>query len=175
MDEVLADTREATLPLRDEGVKVSVAQTDVTGGGTNSIELLVTGPDFGDITDVANELATKIEDIEGIGPAFAEKLAAAKIATTDDLLKLCCQSKGRKEIAATTGAPLRARLAELEKRHGRSACGRIAVPVAGRVREALERLVEAPPSHVDGSAVRSVAAADGLHLGDVLFHHRIGW
>jgi predicted flap endonuclease-1-like 5' DNA nuclease len=48
-------------------------------------------------------MAYKIDEIEGIGPANAEKLAAAKIATTDDLLKLCCAAKGRKEIAASTG------------------------------------------------------------------------
>lgn len=43
-----------------------------------------------------------IQEIEGIGPAFAEKLAAASITTTDDLLNLCCTPKGRKEIAAKT-------------------------------------------------------------------------
>jgi len=48
-------------------------------------------------------MANKIEDIEGIGPAYREKLASAKIATTDDLLNLCCDAKGRKATAATTG------------------------------------------------------------------------
>lgn len=45
----------------------------------------------------------KIEEIEGIGPAYAEKLAAADINTTDELLKLCCDAKGRKATAETTG------------------------------------------------------------------------
>jgi predicted flap endonuclease-1-like 5' DNA nuclease len=45
----------------------------------------------------------KIEEIEGIGPAYAEKLAAANIKTTGDLLKLCCDAKGRKTTAETTG------------------------------------------------------------------------
>ncbi len=45
----------------------------------------------------------KIEEIEGIGPAYAEKLAAADITTTDDLLKLCCDAKGRDGISTTTG------------------------------------------------------------------------
>ena len=31
-------------------------------------------------------MSYKIEDIEGIGPAYAKKLSAASIATTDDLL-----------------------------------------------------------------------------------------
>jgi predicted flap endonuclease-1-like 5' DNA nuclease len=45
----------------------------------------------------------KIDEIEGIGPAYAGKLATAKIGTTDDLLKLCCDAKGRKTTAETTG------------------------------------------------------------------------
>jgi predicted flap endonuclease-1-like 5' DNA nuclease len=47
-------------------------------------------------------MSYKIEEIEGIGPAFAEKLAAADIKTTDDLLKLCCDASGRKSTAEKT-------------------------------------------------------------------------
>jgi len=46
----------------------------------------------------------KIEEIEGIGPVYAEKLAAASISTTEDLLKLCCDARGRKATAVKTGA-----------------------------------------------------------------------
>ena len=45
----------------------------------------------------------KIEQIEGIGPAYAAKLAEAGITTTDDLLKLCCEKKGRTSTAKQTG------------------------------------------------------------------------
>jgi predicted flap endonuclease-1-like 5' DNA nuclease len=45
----------------------------------------------------------KIEEIEGIGPAYGEKLARADISTSDDLLKLCCDARGRKTTAETTG------------------------------------------------------------------------
>lgn len=45
----------------------------------------------------------KIDEIEGIGPAMKEKLAVADIATTDDLLKLCCDKSGRKKVAEQTG------------------------------------------------------------------------
>ena len=45
----------------------------------------------------------KIDEIEGIGPSYADKLAKAAIKNTDDLLELCCSSKGRKEVAAKTG------------------------------------------------------------------------
>ena len=45
----------------------------------------------------------KIQEIEGIGPSYGEKLADANIATTDHLLKLCCDKKGRSSVAKTTG------------------------------------------------------------------------
>ena len=45
----------------------------------------------------------KIEEIEGIGPAYKEKLSAAGIGTTDDLLRLCASPNGRKELAGKTG------------------------------------------------------------------------
>jgi predicted flap endonuclease-1-like 5' DNA nuclease len=45
----------------------------------------------------------KIEEIEGIGPVFAEKLGTAGIGTTADLLKLCCDARGRKAAAEKTG------------------------------------------------------------------------
>ncbi len=45
----------------------------------------------------------KIEDIEGIGPSYASKLAEAKIKTTNDLLKHCCDAKGRKSVCEQCG------------------------------------------------------------------------
>jgi predicted flap endonuclease-1-like 5' DNA nuclease len=47
-------------------------------------------------------MSYKIDDIEGIGPSFAKKLASAKIATTEELLKLCGNPQGRKAVAAST-------------------------------------------------------------------------
>ncbi len=44
-----------------------------------------------------------IIDIEGIGPAFADKLGAAGIKSTDQLLEAGKDPKGRKALAATTG------------------------------------------------------------------------
>ena len=44
-----------------------------------------------------------IDEIEGIGPAYKEKLSAADIKSTDDFLKLCCDKKGRQAIAEKTG------------------------------------------------------------------------
>lgn len=45
----------------------------------------------------------KIVDVEGIGPAYASKLQAAGIATTDDLLEKGATQAGRKEIETATG------------------------------------------------------------------------
>ena len=68
------------------------------------------------------------------------------------------------ELAATIRAPLRSRLAELEGRHGRSRCGRVAGRSSPRARARLARWVEAPPERVDGARVRAVDSRDGLRL-----------
>ncbi len=47
----------------------------------------------------------KIEEIEGIGPAFGEKLRAAGITQTRDLLESGCTRPGRKELSEKTGIP----------------------------------------------------------------------
>ena len=48
-------------------------------------------------------MSYKIEEIEGIGPSFAQKLAQAEIKTTNDLLKKCADKKGRKVTSEATG------------------------------------------------------------------------
>lgn len=45
----------------------------------------------------------KITDIEGIGPASAEKLLKAGIKTVEGLLKACAAPKGRKTVAEASG------------------------------------------------------------------------
>lgn len=44
-----------------------------------------------------------IEDIEGIGPAYAEKLGGADITNTEHLLDKCGSAAGRKTIEEATG------------------------------------------------------------------------
>ena len=48
-------------------------------------------------------MSYKIEEIEGIGPAYAEKLSRAEIDTTGKLLELCADKKGRTQVADATG------------------------------------------------------------------------
>lgn len=48
-------------------------------------------------------MAYKIDEIEGIGPAYAEKLTAAGIKTTEALLEAGSKPSGRKKLEETTG------------------------------------------------------------------------
>ena len=45
----------------------------------------------------------KIDEIEGIGPAYAEKLASAGVTSVEKLLEAGKSSKGRAELAEKTG------------------------------------------------------------------------
>lgn len=47
----------------------------------------------------------KIEQIEGIGAIFAERLAAVGVHTSDDLLARCETMEGRAHLAGTTDVP----------------------------------------------------------------------
>jgi phosphomannomutase len=68
------------------------------------------------------------------------------------------------EIVATTGAPLRARLDELEREHGRSACGRMALAGLPGVSEGLSALGRTLPARVDGAQILTCDERDGLRL-----------
>lgn len=48
-------------------------------------------------------MAYKIDEIEGIGPALAEKMIAAGIKTVEQLLERGATPKGREEVATATG------------------------------------------------------------------------
>lgn len=66
------------------------------------------------------------------------------------------------EVAAI--APLSRTLRALERRFGAGACGRRACNADARGQEALARLIERPPTRVDGAKVLHVDRRDGLHL-----------
>ncbi|PCH84361.1 MAG: ferredoxin [Piscirickettsiaceae bacterium] len=46
---------------------------------------------------------TALADIEGIGPAYAEKLTTAGLTSIENLLDVCCTKKGRKDVAEKSG------------------------------------------------------------------------
>ncbi len=68
------------------------------------------------------------------------------------------------ELAATSGRPLGARLAELEGRLGRSVSGRRAWPLEPGSAPALAALRRTPPQRVGGARVAGVERADGLRV-----------
>jgi phosphomannomutase len=82
-------------------------------------------------------------------------------ADKDGILAACLLT----ELVASSRRPLGARLARLVARHGRSQCGRMALPADARARDALEALRRAPPGRVDGGRVRTLRDDDGLRLG----------
>jgi predicted flap endonuclease-1-like 5' DNA nuclease len=48
-------------------------------------------------------MSYKIDEIEGIGPAYRESLQKAGVNSTDDLLEHCANPAGRKAMAEKTG------------------------------------------------------------------------
>lgn len=48
-------------------------------------------------------MAYKIEEIEGIGTVYADKLEAAGVKTTEDMLERGATKKGRQDLAEETG------------------------------------------------------------------------
>ncbi len=48
-------------------------------------------------------MMTKLSEIEGIGEAYSLKLESAGITSQENLLKVCCDKKGRKKIAESSG------------------------------------------------------------------------
>lgn len=48
-------------------------------------------------------MAYQIDEIEGIGPAYAAKLKAAGVSTTEKLLAAAGTAKGRSDLAESTG------------------------------------------------------------------------
>jgi predicted flap endonuclease-1-like 5' DNA nuclease len=67
------------------------------GGCAKDTQFLGPNGRKGDIMDYG------IEKMEGIGPRYAEKLAAASIKTVNDLLGMCCDTEGRRKVAEMTG------------------------------------------------------------------------
>jgi phosphoglucomutase len=68
------------------------------------------------------------------------------------------------DLVTASGAPLSARLAELARRHGAPACGRLSLPAGPRVRTALAALPRRAPRRFDGARVLRVSDRDGVRF-----------
>jgi phosphoglucomutase len=68
------------------------------------------------------------------------------------------------DVVTATGAPLAARLAELRRRHGAPACGRLSLPAGPQVCAALAALPRRVPRRFDGARTLRLTDLDGLRL-----------
>ena len=48
-------------------------------------------------------MSYKIKDIEGVGPAYGDKLEEIGVHSVADLLERCCDLRGRRGVSAETG------------------------------------------------------------------------
>jgi predicted flap endonuclease-1-like 5' DNA nuclease len=55
------------------------------------------------VVESAERRASDLIDIESIGPIYAERLLAAGLNTTEDLMKVGASPGGREDLAAATG------------------------------------------------------------------------
>jgi len=72
---------------------------------------------------------------------------------------------GALALEAAASEPLHARIERLVRAHGRTACGRLAVPASAHAGRALARLGAAPPERVAGVRVATADAIDGVRIG----------
>jgi len=112
------------------------------------------------------EVPMKIEDVEGIGPTYAEKLTTAGVKTTDDLLSRGASQSGRDNLSNETGISERLLLewvnhadlmridgvgsefADLLEAGGVDSCAELARRNAKNLAETLAEVVAARPGIV---------------------------
>jgi len=83
IDSLVRDLRDSTEHLKDDGARITVSRVDVTMAGANSVDIIITGPDFNEISATAEELAAVIEDIEGLENVASNVSAARPQITVD--------------------------------------------------------------------------------------------
>ena len=66
MEVKVDELRDEVAFVRDLGADVTVAATDVSGAGANSIDIIITGPDFDDIKSAAAGITSAIDDIDDL-------------------------------------------------------------------------------------------------------------
>ena len=133
----------------------------------------------------------KIEEVEGIGPAFAAKLIEAGVATTDALLDRGATSAGRDRLSEATGISERLLLewvnhadlmridgvgseyADLLEAAGVDSCAELARRNAANLANTFQELDAARPNTIrqipsEATVAKWIAQAD--HLAKVVSH-----
>lgn len=64
--DTMAYVHDAAQPLQDAGAKVTVGQVSMSGGGDNTVEVIVTGRSMTDIEATADELLASLRDVPGL-------------------------------------------------------------------------------------------------------------
>ena len=115
-----ADWAEAVARMKSHGFGGTVVIQELVGDDIEQVEKLLEDPKTveaaPEVLDVSAEpvpvaveealrgtVPLRIAEIEGVGPADAEKLTAAGVKSTEDLLNAGGNSAGRRELAKTTG------------------------------------------------------------------------
>ncbi len=66
MDTAIPRLREIAAPLIADGADVKVGETSSMGASTNSVDMVVTGPDIESITTATEQIAAAMEGVEGL-------------------------------------------------------------------------------------------------------------
>jgi HAE1 family hydrophobic/amphiphilic exporter-1 len=103
--------RDLLAPLKDEGARVAVAQVDVSGAGANSVDAIITGPDFGDVQVAAAAIEHVMQDIEAIDNV-SSNLSDEQTQITVDVDQAAAAEYGLN--AAMVAGTVRALVADLE-------------------------------------------------------------
>ena len=133
----------------------------------------------------------KIQDVEGIGPVFADRLKAAGVDTTDELLDRGASSAGRANLAAAAGITEKQLLewvnhadlmrvngvgseyADLLEAAGVDSCAELAQRNAANLAQTFQELDAARPNWIRQIPSETTVAgwiAEAMTLGLVVTH-----
>jgi uncharacterized membrane protein HdeD (DUF308 family)/predicted flap endonuclease-1-like 5' DNA nuclease len=98
------ETSQPEPPLAETESPASVVEEPVMAGTAES-EVVLTGNVNESDAEEMSKFKNPLEYVEGIGPAYAEKLKAIGLVTCLDLLKAGASRKGREEIVKNSGVP----------------------------------------------------------------------
>lgn len=105
------DLRERVAPLKSDDVAIAVAQVDVSGAGANSVDVIITGPVFEDITLATAAIEHAMADVEGIDNV-SSNLSDAQAQITVDVRQKKAAEYGLN--AAMVAGTVRALVADID-------------------------------------------------------------